>query len=179
MADRPILFSGPMVRAIIEGRKTQTRRIIEPHEPAPLVAGGEKPAGNLVTLKIPARHGGWMQGPTFKLKYAPGDRLWVREAWTDIDAQPHCDLAYAGMTGFAYRATDDDEMTIPPRWRPGIHMRRVDSRLTLLVTAVRVERLQDISEANAIAEGCKGKTAHQITMTICRQSRSSVTSGKA
>lgn len=58
------------------------------------------------------------------------------------------------MTGIAFRATDDDEMTIPPRWRPGIHMPRWASRLTLHVTDVRVQRLQDISEDDAQAEGC-------------------------
>lgn len=149
MPDRPILFSAPMIRALLDGRKTQTRRVIHPHEPAPLVSAGDKPASNVVFTKIPARHGGFMQGPSFKLPYAPGDRLWVREC-----------AGWLSGHGWQYRADAKDleeyyETGCMGRWRPSIHMPRRASRITLTVTDARVQRLQDISEADAIAEGCR------------------------
>lgn len=127
MTDRPILFSGPMVNALLAGRKTQTRLLID----------------------NPAYRG------NIRFEHAPGQRLWVREAWADIKADPHCDLHRTGAK-LAYRATDDCEFTIPPRWRSPIHMPRWASRLTLIVTAVRVQRVQDITPTDAMAEGVDG-----------------------
>ena len=135
MADRPIIFSAPMIRALLDGRKSQTRRVLKP------------PYGTLEYLP----DGTWRPICT---KFFRGDRLWVRETWADIAADPSCDLHATGIKT-AYRATDDDEFTIPPRWRPSIHMPRWASRMTLIVTDVRVQRLQDISEADAEAEGWK------------------------
>ncbi|WP_103173731.1 hypothetical protein [Paracoccus sp. SY] len=142
MADRPILFSGPMVRAILDGRKTQTRRVLKPVRGltlGDLQDEGER-EGNTIHC---ARH--QVQEPSF----APGDRLWVRET-------------------FSYECLDVDRDGILPPWywadgnpssgdftrpKPSIHMPRWASRLTLIVTDVRVQRLQDISEADAVAEG--------------------------
>lgn len=165
MADRPIIFSAPMVRALLDGRKTQTRRVLKPQppeRPAPNCHPSYKqkhPApyldaycGERATAANPrgmSRDWHWWQvddrpGPVAcRAPYAPGDRLWVREAW-----------ASDGMVGVRYYATDDvHELR---RKRSPIHMPRWASRLTLLVTDVRVQRLQEISEADAKAEGVGG-----------------------
>lgn len=160
--DRPILFSGPMVRAILDGRKAQTRRVLKPQPfTAPLEAGERYVSDE--EFKINYREG---RSPKF---YRKGDRLWVRETWTDLATQPQCDLCLAGLSGVAYRATDDDEMTIPPIWRPSIFMPRWASRLTLTVTDVRVQRLQDISEDDAVAEGIErmksGRGFYDVTVS--------------
>lgn len=127
MTERPILFSGEMVRAILAGQKTQTRRIVKHHRLACLYG-------------------------------KPGDRLWVKETWaTDFihdDAKP---VHIPQGAPLLFRA-DEGETGIAAfewgRWRPSIFMRRWMSRITLELTAVRVERLQDISEEDAAAEGC-------------------------
>lgn len=135
--ERPILFSGPMVRAILEGRKTQTRRVVKAkHLPF---------LGNLLGGFLDGR---WNQRP---LPYGrPGDRLWVRETWA------WCSKARGH---WLYRADDSDLGTChvkDGRWKPSIHMKRAASRITLEVVAVRVERLQEITPGDAIAEGCPG-----------------------
>ena len=136
MADKPIIFSAPMVRALLDGSKTQTRRVIKKKAAFDaLTIGGPSwltLAGNCDLLPINAR---------------PGDRLWVREAVTWVSAW-----------GWRYRADNDDltekrEAGEVGKWRPSIHMPRWASRLTLTVTDVRVERLQEIREADAVAEG--------------------------
>ena len=142
MTDRPILFSAPMVRAILAGTKTQTRRVVKPAHKA--------------WMDQPVTHqlGEWDKRP---LPYGkPGDRLWVRETWQAVSGN---DRARHIMTHprpdrgwLEYAATPrDDEPAY--KWRPSIHMPRWASRITLEVTGVRVERLQDISEADAISEG--------------------------
>lgn len=139
MKERPILFSGPMVRAILEGRKTQTRRVckLNLHEMALWIANQ---SSNNPNVKVRCPYG------------QPGDRLWVRE------------MHYIGGDNLvAYRADSvatfdrkeffrwDDEWD--GDWRPSIHMPRWASRILLEIVSVRVERLQDISEADALAEG--------------------------
>lgn len=159
MADRPIIFSGPMVRALLDGRKTQTRRIIKPRP--------YDREGNTVDINIASsasyRRGadGRMYfafdhprgGPltAYVAHYAPGDRLWAREAW--FDATPHMDAPHFWnrKVPLHYRADGDDIGC--HRWRPSIHMPRRASRLTLTVTDVRVQRLQQISKGDAAAEG--------------------------
>lgn len=136
MTDRPILFSAPMVRALLDGQKTQTRRLIK------------KPA----TLNALA-----VFGPKFLLQrgnldlinYAVGDRLWARETWRPVHSGDR-------SQGARYRADHPDDWRDQTVWRPAIHMPRWASRLTLIVTDVRVERLQDISEKDAVAEGIDG-----------------------
>ncbi len=141
MKERPILFSGPMVRAILDGRKTQTRRIIKP-----------QPIKRLHRLAFDARALGnlWGDRGTWLIrcpKGAPGDRLWVRETWAMIDG------------AYAYRADSGHDLTGPGNflhnWKPSIHMPRAAGRIALEVTGVRVERLQDITEEDAIAEGAE------------------------
>jgi hypothetical protein len=159
---RPILFSGQMVRALLDGRKTQTRRILKP-----------QPTGDVI-------HYGWQaEGAAFwtdqnfeshRLRIWAGDRLWVRESGQllreayDHDPRSSEDLwRDAGFQHSADGAIISARAYDPPvsEWigdctrvsRPSIHMPRWASRLTLIVTDVRVQRLQDISEEDARAEG--------------------------
>lgn len=143
MTDKPIIFSAPMVRALLAGTKTQTRRVLKPQPVWDNGALGiEDKAGRWIFCANTER--GFAEGlprSRFKMPYAPGDRLWVREAW-----------ASDGMVGVRYYATDDvHELR---RKRSPIHMPRWASRLTLLVTDVRVQRLQEISRGDAMEEGC-------------------------
>lgn len=146
MKERPILFSGPMVRAILEGRKTVTRREVKKSAALDCLAAGFEPS----FLTVPGNADLCPYGQ-------PGDRLWVRETWARVGT---------GDPGYlVYRATYPN--CLPPgvenvpadirdegyRWRPSIHMPRAASRILLEITAVRVERLQEISEEQARAEG--------------------------
>lgn len=135
MKERPILFSAPMVRALLDGRKTQTRRVVKP-QPTATREEAIRTYGKGGTFILEAGFFG-VRCPYGQL----GDRLWVRETWGACAGSP------------VYRA--DDNATCPDggRWKPSIHMPRWASRITLEVTGVRVERLQDISEEDAIAEG--------------------------
>ena len=159
MKERPILFSGPMVLAILEGRKSQTRRVLKPQPPT-----GEWDVGRLHAEEIfPTvidRNGDEQPGTEcfgatcdsgewcLRCPYgAPGDLLWVRETWFS-PPRPLDDLL-----GFA--ADGDHPHGVTYRKRPSIHMPRWASRLTLRITSVHVERLQEISEEDAVAEGCK------------------------
>lgn len=129
MKERPILFSAPMVRAILGGTKTQTRRVCK----------GQRERSSSADFQIG------------RCPYGlPGDRLWVRESWsthTCFDDVPPMHLTTRSLHYFA----DGDCQT--GRKRPSIHMPRWASRITLEVTGIRVERLNDISEEDAIAEG--------------------------
>ena len=168
MADRPIIFSGAMVRALLAGRKTQTRRLIKPRGKGPSLFDG----GWSDSYILDPGNADWRAQD---LRYAIGDRLYVRENWRVspeacegwrpedprgwIDYQAGGSLEVIAPSFEAVdRATflkgeDHDWDFIPSRYRPCIHMPRWASRLTLLVDDVRVERLQAISEADAIAEG--------------------------
>lgn len=155
MADRPILFSGPMVRALLAGTKTQTRR----------VAAQATPGMHLDRVGPT----GWQftgEGGLPRIPYTPrcavGDRLYVREAWQSAapldDTSPR-DMAELVAPPLRYEA--DGESVHWEAWRghdagrfrQGMHMPRWASRLTLVVTEVRVQRLQEISDADALAEG--------------------------
>lgn len=169
MTDRPIIFSGSMVRALLDGRKTQTRRVLKPQPPEDVTSleGPEWYARAVVD-----RFGELQPGPDqfgvytdewgTRVRFQPGDRLWVRENFAmgfdyDDDEKPIGEVPkpfYAATyDGVRWYDTDKDEWRDAPRWTPSIHMPRWASRLTLHVTGVKVERLQDISEADAIAEG--------------------------
>ncbi|MND91167.1 hypothetical protein D3C80_832790 [compost metagenome] len=146
MKERPILFSGPMVRAILSGQKTVTRRAMK-HQPCrkPVMVpnGGANFWSNPLYIQ-----GAMMGSQNHSCPYGqPGDRLWVREAWAQIN------VAQApGESWVVYRECDNRTDYGGP-WRPSIHMRRRDSRILLEVTDVRVERLQDISEGQVLDEG--------------------------
>lgn len=202
--ERPILFNDEMVRAILEGRKTQTRRVVKgiDHDLLDMMSEDiESGAPNSEMLELlygPSTDDDGKPIPdqwlvrctecpeegvlTLGQGYGrPGDRLWVRETFSDVNLQ--------GAPGIAYRADDNirdlmaepsfqdedgafnysDERVKPyhfaawsedllsgseGRWRPSIHMPRWASRITLEITDVRAERLQDISAEDARAEGC-------------------------
>lgn len=140
MTERPILFSGSMVRALLSGQKTQTRRICKPQPASPFqsVSGAwvDMRESGIAAIRCPYGE--------------PGDRLWVRETWTTSDKvlpwieDPFiygADLNENGVTKWA------------ARWKPSIHMPRAASRITLEVTDICIERLQDISTEDARAEG--------------------------
>jgi len=131
--ERPILFSAPMVRAILEGRKTQTRRVVKHVETNEPVTSDPRPYNK------PCPYG------------QPGDRLWVRETWLDLGdgITPDGDMK---PCGYLYRS-DHDKNTMKGQWKPSIFMPRAASRITLEITGIRVERLQHISADDAISEG--------------------------
>ena len=147
MKERPILFSGSMVRALLAGTKTQTRRVVKPQ---PRRVDGGVPFGDAPQWAHAEPGTAMMHCPHGKR----GDRLWVREAFCKIIGQS------GGWIETDYRATYThgfrlgDSLGIRKKWTPSIHMPRDASRITLEITSVRVERLQDISEADARAEGC-------------------------
>jgi hypothetical protein len=167
MTDKPIIFSGPMVRALIDGRKTQTRRVLKPQPRENVFWGPEWYA----PVKID-NHGEEYPGADVfgiygeewgqRIPYAPGDRLWVREAWKSDRA--YDDLAPSEMGGdepLIYVADNEvqrwgwkpDVLSRWGRYRHARFMPRWASRLTLTVTDVRVQRLQEISDHDAWAEG--------------------------
>lgn len=172
MRERPIIFSAPMVRAILDDRKTQTRRVVQlPHQ-NPLGAweptgiggpnGGRTVAGNT----IPEQGAIWhtRTGECIACPYgAPGGRLWVRENGWERPALSARDLRDGADTWPPYEydaeplmSWEDGELKrLGWRRRPSIHMPRWASRITLEIESVRVERLQDISEADAEAEGVR------------------------
>lgn len=157
MKERPILFSGSMVRAILDGRKTQTRRALKVQPLGVLSMNGDKAGVEWI---------GHMQndpshGTIFRCKFGkPVDTLWVRETWArdDEDGQ----IIYRADIGRTVDADDFERNRKDGapgyRWKPSIHMPRLASRILLEVVAVRVERLNDISESDAIAEGVQALT---------------------
>ena len=154
MKERPIIFSAEMVRALLDGRKTQTRRLIKPQPPNDVAAvfGDFSYGKPLHQQKCPYGQ--------------PGGRLWVRETFQPLCAHDArlIDLDYETGKGYScsYPATDGIVEFIDifeggwsSRCKSSIHMPRWASRITLGITSIRAERVMDISEADAIAEGCR------------------------
>jgi hypothetical protein len=144
MKERPILFSSEIVRAILEGRKTQTRRVIK----------GEPNNIRWSPIQIGNRVEGWEDnhGKPYNCPYGiPGDRLWVRETWAVAPIAIH----YRADNNFMSLADEPRllEYESTKGWRPSIFMPRWASRILLEITNIRAERLQDISETDAILEG--------------------------
>ena len=175
MTDKPIIFSAPMVRALLEGRKTQTRRLLkglwqselEGHDVvktwfAPPDVPKEGIPNQWAQSGIWAeKHGedGYNRHLGFTA-YRPGDRLYVREA---IDKVSEPGAVF-------YRADYDAENpggSVGLGWRPSIHMPRWASRLTLTVTEVRVQRLQEISYLDTCAEGVDCETCAAMGQSAC------------
>lgn len=148
MADvKPIIFSGPLVCAILEGRKTQTRRVLKPQpEALDVRLSGVTDGRACFTL---CEAGGANFTRYVETGYRPGQIRYVREAFGMWPAENSDRLEDAVI----YRADDDDWECRMFDWRPSIHMPRWASRLTLEVMDVRVQRLQEISEEDAKAEG--------------------------
>lgn len=160
MKSHPILFQGDMVRALLDDSKTQTRRIFKPDRmtwdangryTTHAMRGGELS----ITGSGPFKPNDWLHYCPYG---QPGDQLWVRETFCPIYPQ---DPTYNGgqPIEYDYRATYKhgdrlgDSLGIKKVWKPAIHMPRVASRILLEIVSVRVERLQDISESDAQAEG--------------------------
>lgn len=169
MKERPILFSGPMVRAILEGRKTQTRRLVKPQ---PTIVDADNAEHAWWSYADGHEGVGWYVADSEYLDEGseirrcpygrPGDRLWVKETWT---AERRDNMPEDQRILVAYRASCDGDSfdLVEPdgsiararvvRWKPSIFMPREFSRITLEVTGVGVERLQSITEEDARAEG--------------------------
>jgi hypothetical protein len=171
MAERPILMSAPMVRALLEGRKTQTLRIIKLIDPPPhqfpeatLVECWHVPDG-LVWAYPGGEHVSCR--PAARCPYGkPGDRLWVRETWL-----PCCHGSYEAWPRNGGTPVDAQQAFIQYKedapiddykgfWRSSIHMPRWASRFTLEITEVRVQRLQEISKEDVVAEGVKAQCVY-------------------
>lgn len=159
MNDKPILFSGPMVRGILDGRKTQTRRVVRFR----LDAGEEliHPLPRSVEFAADLGMLYWTHGGQKRVTPCPygvpGDLLWVRETWCPVEDEGDRWVDYRATPRYAAEhpagwenAPQDPEAL---KWKPSIHMPRWASRIALEVTNVRVERLQEITEEDARAEG--------------------------
>jgi hypothetical protein len=162
MKERPILFSTPMTKLILDGRKTQTRRVIKP-KTRPWVKYFLEAGASVCDWKPWCGDGEddcmwwWLsayhaQEPLGKCPYGqPGDRLYVREGFA------HCPKDFEDTNGIIYRADNKYNGHVASyEWRPSIHMPKAATRITLEITGVRVERVQDISEEDADAEGFNG-----------------------
>lgn len=184
MKERPILFSGPMVRATLDDRKTQTRRVVTNFPET--VSNGysfDQSTGHIHCHNdylppdcqvVPPHYDAFdPREANFRCPYGePGDRLWVRETWMHFG---NCSTGHEPVRAQVRYAADEstrlcgewpDHEAAPHRkwwntgrapWTPGIHMPRWASRITLTVTSVRVERLQAITEEDARAEGCTSR----------------------
>lgn len=162
MKERAIIFSGPMVRAILEGRKTQTRRLVIS---APLGAKWVSHSNDKSVWFWSLDGFALAEGPGFKCPYGvPGDRLWVRES-LELDG-----LLWRYKADQATVLVDPEDKSAMVAWAhhkkqgycPSIHMPKWASRIALEVVGVRVERLQSISEEDAIAEGVRKAFAYSI-----------------
>ncbi|WP_414162021.1 hypothetical protein ACMGG9_07780 [Serratia sp. BNK-10] len=209
MKERPVIFNGEMVRAILDGRKTQTRRVMKP-QPEPCDRGGLWwPSNTFKTMlhieeQMQNGAGGWggLAGDACPFGQV-GDRLWVRETWgvvshdfdeneriidwvpdrpaTAIHEMPFGNGYYSGHAIYAadgeFTWGDNDGHGGRSCWKPSIHMPRWASRILLEITGVRVERLNDISEEDARAEGVKAGVSpghehmmHQVAFSELWQS---------
>lgn len=189
MKECPVIFNGEMVRAILDGRKTQTRRAIN-WKRQPYMEMAERDNGSIWPWAEDCECGGdiWFPCPFGQV----GDRLWVRETWgvvshdfdeneqiidwvpdrpvTAIHEMPFGNGYYSGHAIYAvdgqFTWGDDDGHGERSCWKPSIHMPRAACRILLEITAVRVERLNDISQADAIAEG--GPPSHPSIDAVSR-----------
>ncbi len=216
MTERPIIFSGPMVRAILDGSKTQTRRVVTDHtsqgnfkasemlldDPRTFVDPGPSPAGNPgpylhARLNCPLLESnyGWQPGgccsevvERLYPRVFPGDLLYVRETWGTVrmhelgqhifgDGPIPDSERVVFRAGRLVRSSEDAPLDFKVedwptrwaddfapdggRWKPSIHMPKRHARLWLRVTDVRVERVQEISEGDAFAEGVEGQSGPQ------------------
>ena len=159
MKCRPIIMGAESVRAILEGRKTQTRRVIKPQPSVSYHWSGDAyEEGGMVKAVLSSK-------PTIHFDYMPkcrwqvGDRLWVRETvfFETFHQQSDEELKRDGFNPnigvWVYRADNHEYPTITANWTSPMFMPREASRITLKITDIRVERVQDISAKDAIAEG--------------------------
>ncbi len=165
MKAKPILFTGANVKAIMDGRKSMTRRVVRPQPYCP-------------RAQIEATDDGWLVIPSYannsdgdavtnkrfrRCPYRPGDLLYVRETWAHAGPDAaHPYIYRAEWVGDAQDHYANDCYGDCPKWKPSIHMPRIASRLTLRISNVRVERLQSISEEDAIAEGVEFRDGYWL-----------------
>jgi hypothetical protein len=148
MKERPILFSTPMVKVILDGRKTMTRRVIKPQFK---ILHALYPDGSIDTERIFRKSDWRIHCPYGQV----GDRLWIRETFAP------CQML-SGKTNITYKADGGkpplylmaDGKEIPCHWKPSIFMPRWASRITLEITNIRVEKLKEITHDDAVLEGC-------------------------
>jgi hypothetical protein len=166
MTDKPIIFSAPMVRALLDGRKTQTRRLLKEqrHVATPALIGGRWQWHG---------HSGAVLGDV-RVPYAPGDRLYVREAWrvrVSHDGVKGAELPDTAQRPIWFEADRDGQefckRTDFGRLRQGRFMPRWASRITLTVTEVRVQRLQEIKFQDVLAEGIEATDIHARRKLRC------------
>lgn len=167
MKERGMIFNGEKVRAILDGRKTQTRRIMAP-QPADDIERGIFPNPEAIGWKSSLRHKHGSTTAHFCPYGKPGDRIWVRETFqgplfdydlmdsyckdpTPFEKPEFCVYKADGVPAPEFYDADDE---LHCCWRPSIHMPRWASRILLEITNVRVERLKSISDGDAIREGC-------------------------
>lgn len=143
--ERPILFSGPMVKAILEGRKTMTRRVVKPAPEFGVEAASVQHEDGKAKAVFQSLSN--CSGITVACPYGrPGDRLWVRETF--------CHLGDENENWFLYKADNPDALNgLIATWKPSIHMPRAASRILLEITEIRVERLKDITASDCVCEG--------------------------
>ena len=178
--ERPLLFSAPMIRALLSGAKTQTRRLVDMRhisfiggrdhdhdDPALWGFGDIDGCWHVLDRKAQPWSGAGLPHESYAITCphgSVGERLWVRETWAQVwkteyppDDVRDCDVQYrADWPNDRYPGHWPDDCADDPacgRWKPSIHMPRWASRITLEITGVRVERLQQITDADAIAEG--------------------------
>lgn len=142
MKDRPILFSADMIKAILEGRKTETRRIVKKIALEAILNGDRD------TMTFQNEYGDSLPITNLCRYGKPGDQLWVREAW--CEHWIHNGEEWI-ESGYRYKATDEKDPRA--KWRPSIHMPRSASRITLEIVSIRVEKLRDISVTDCLKEG--------------------------
>jgi hypothetical protein len=152
--EKQILFSTPMVRAILEGRKTQTRRLIKP-QPQRFFEVNEEP---LYLYDVE-----WNLGSIYP-KYQPGDILWVKETWARISDWADVDPDVGLNDGFIYRA--DWHLAEHPKWRSSRYMPRAAARFFLEVKSARAERVQAITGLDCVKEGV-AKTMESLDEALC------------
>lgn len=165
---KPILFNTEMVRAILKGQKTVTRRVVKPRPPCELrkmpdgYHAGEWHLYSENPLIDKVNHSPW--GAQLIPPFQPDDILWVRETWNGIRLGGNMDYWYR-----ADEPEDADTGVLRERWRPSIHMPKAAARIFLRVTEVRVERLQEINAEGILAEGLTTGAAWAGDMEIATQ----------
>lgn len=159
MTEKPILFSSPMIRAILDGRKTQTRRVVSPQPTCP--------HGAWTWWPTPGHGFAWPRDPQGEGCPYDADRLWVRETWR-VRQFPRRTIELHEHDTQCIVEHDDEawwerwgKRSAGGRWQPSIYMPRWASRLTLAVKSIRVERLHDITEEDARAEGVERSSCAQ------------------
>ena len=158
MREHPIFFSGTMVKAILEGRKTMTRRPLKPQPPPYLEGRSFRPITDNLwgAFAVSGTAGACRGEDTIRCPYGiPGDRLWVREGFAK------CPTTYK-PNGIIYRADGEDDHVTSFEWRPSIFMPRSLSRITLEITNVGVESLKEITEEDCDREVFGGYIPHVV-----------------